>query len=224
MSCKVKICGLTNREDIDLIAQAGADFGGLLVNIDSPRGVTLETAQRLSADMPLPLVAVTMDEDPAYIMRVADLLEPAALQLHGDETPETVAQLKQHTRAEIWKVVHMPACEDEAAPELDEILKTITPYQEAGADRILIDAKAMVGGLAQMGGTGKTVDWNAARALRDALTLPLVLAGGVNPDNAAEAVMYVQPYAIDVSSGVEKEKGKKDPAKVHALIKAVREA
>ncbi|MBZ0257030.1 bifunctional indole-3-glycerol phosphate synthase/phosphoribosylanthranilate isomerase, partial [bacterium] len=117
MTCQIKICGLTNREDIDLVAQAGADFGGLLVNIDSPRGVTLEGAQRLSADMPLPLVAVTMNEDAAYIMRVAELLKPAALQLHGAETPQTVAQLKQHTNAEIWKVIHMPARDDSAAPE-----------------------------------------------------------------------------------------------------------
>ncbi|MDP8243143.1 MAG: phosphoribosylanthranilate isomerase [Candidatus Hinthialibacter antarcticus] len=224
MSCKIKICGLTNLDDINLIAQAGADYGGLLVNIDSPRGVTLEDAQRLSADMPLPLVAVTMNEEAAYILRVAELLKPTALQLHGAESPETVSLLKQETRAEIWKVIHLPACDDGTAPELDQILKKIAPYQEAGADRILIDAKAVVAGVAQMGGTGKTVDWNAARVLRKALALPLVLAGGVKPGNAAEAVSSVKPYAIDVSSGVEQEKGKKDPAKVHALIEAVRGA
>lgn len=222
MSCKIKICGLTNQGDIELIAQAGADFGGLLVNIDSPRGVSFEDAQRLSADAPLPIVAVTMNEEAAFIIEVAGALHPAALQLHGAETPQTVAQIKQSVDAEIWKVLHLPARDGGAAPGLDEVLERIAPYQQAGADRILIDAKAVVAGKTQLGGTGKTVDWNAARTLRDAIELPLILAGGVNAENAADAALLVQPYAIDVSSGVEKEKGKKDPDKVKALIKAVR--
>ncbi len=222
MACKIKICGLTNREDIELVAHSGADFGGLLVNIDSPRGVTLENAQRLSANAPLPIVAVTMNETAESIIRVAFELQPAALQLHGAEPPGCVAQVKRNVEAEVWKVVHLLARDDGAAPETEEIIQHIRAYQDAGADRILIDAKAVIAGKTQMGGTGKTVDWNAARALRDAIHLPLVVAGGINPSNAAEAAAMVAPYAIDVSSGVEKEKGKKDPDKVKALIDAVK--
>lgn len=222
MTCKIKICGLTNRADIDLVAQAGADFGGLLVEIASPRGVTLDKAKELAHDRPLPIVAVTMDDPVERIAAIELALKPAALQLHGRETPQTVASLKRHVECEVWKVVHMPASDSGQEPDPERFIEVARPYIDAGADRILVDAKAVAAGEVRYGGTGQTVNWWTARVLREKLGVPMILAGGITPANAIDAVTAVNPYAIDLSSGVEREKGVKDPDKVRQLIELVK--
>ena len=222
MHCRIKICGITTRGDRALIALHGADYGGALVEIGSPRGLTLAGAREIFDQPPLPMVAVTLDQSVERLIQYARELQPAALQLHGSETPETVARLRNEVSCEIWKVIHLPAAESGGAVEVRGIVNRIAQYKQAGVDRFLLDATVVRGGKRHLGGTGKTVDWPTARAIRERIGCPLILAGGIHPDNAAEAVRAVQPDGIDLSWGVESAPGIKDPEKVLRLIARVR--
>ena len=106
--------------------------------------------------------------------------------------------------------------------DTEALLARMNEYTEAGADRILVDATIMKQGKRHLGGTGKTVDWETARILCERSNVPFIVAGGLHPGNVAEAVTRVHPYAVDLSSGVEAEKGKKSPQKVIELIDRVR--
>ncbi|MBI1390214.1 MAG: phosphoribosylanthranilate isomerase [bacterium] len=223
MNCKIKICGLTNRDDMELVAAEGADYGGILIDIDSPRGVRFVDAMGLCEGAPLPVAAVTLNKSAEDNLRVGETLQPAALQLHGDESAETTAFLKERLSCEIWKVIHLPAHDSGETSNIELTRMEIEQFAGAGVDRIVLDAAVIQNGAVKLGGTGKTIDWWAARVLREATRLPLILAGGLNERNAADAVIAVEPYGIDLSSGVEREKGKKDPEKVKALIARVRE-
>lgn len=222
MTCKIKICGITNEVDLELIARSGADYGGVLVEIDSPRGLIFENALGLFINPPLPLVAVTLDRPVEILSQWAVDLLPAALQLHGNESPETVESLKRIVNCEIWKVIHLPAEENSDTVDVDRIIGMMREFLEAGVDRFLVDATIVREGKRHLGGTGKTVDWSLARTIRDRCPRPFIVAGGIHPGNVAEAVRIVHPDGIDLSSGVEREKGKKDTRKVLELIARVR--
>ncbi len=222
MACKIKICGLTNRDDMDLVANSGADYGGVLVEIDSVRALSLEDAKTLCLDPPLPIVIVTLDRDESKNRQITEAIDPTALQLHGAESPELVKALKQQIPCEIWKVIHLPSGESGEGVDTEALLARMNEYTEAGADRILVDATIMKQGKRHLGGTGKTVDWETARILCERSNVPFIVAGGLHPGNVAEAVTRVHPYAVDLSSGVEAEKGKKSPQKVIELIDRVR--
>ncbi len=223
MSYQIKICGLTNREDIEFIARAGADFGGLLINIDSARALRLEQALPLCQQAPLPLVAVTLDRNEKENAHIANTLHPTALQLHGHEPPRLIQSLKQHISCEIWKVIHLPAHPEEKPTGINALLQQMEEYAKAGTDRFILDAMVMDKGQRKLGGTGKKVDWKLAREIREQSPRPLFLAGGIQPGNAVQALREVQPFGIDLSSGVESTKGKKDPHKVLQLLASVRE-
>ncbi|MEW6238360.1 MAG: phosphoribosylanthranilate isomerase [Candidatus Omnitrophota bacterium] len=222
MSCKIKICGLSSRADMEMAAWMGADYGGILIDIDSIRAHPLKQAADLFVSPPLPVAAVTQDKDLDGNARTAEALAPAALQLHGFEPPELVCALKSRVSCEIWKAMHLPASESGEALDLEAFLRSIKEYAEASVDRFVIDASCMEGGRRKLGGTGKTVDWRTARWIRERSPRPMLLAGGLNPENVAEAVTAVQPYGVDLSSGVESVIGKKDPDKVLLLIARVR--
>lgn len=222
ISCQIKICGITNAEDQEWIARCGADYGGVLVEIDSPRGLILERAWNLFTDPPLPMVAVTLDRNAEQLIEWMAGLRPAALQLHGYESPEQVACLKKKVDCEIWKVIHLPAAEEGASIDVDAINLQMQDYANAGADRFLVDAAITRQGIKQLGGTGKTVDWQIARTIRQHSPKPFIVAGGIHPGNVAEAITIVRPDGIDLSSGVEFSKGKKDPDKVMDVIARAR--
>jgi phosphoribosylanthranilate isomerase len=222
MKYKIKICGITNRDDLELIARCGADYGGGLIEIESPRGLTLETAQDLFCDPPLPMVALVLDHSLEKMLRFAEMLHPAVMQLHGYESAETVAALKAQVDCEIWKVIHLPAADNDEPVDVDGALEEIERYTQAGADCFLVDATVTRQGKKHLGGTGKTVDWQAAKTIKERIDKPFIVAGGITPGNVTQAVRVVQPYAVDLSSGVELTKGKKDPDKVLDLITKVR--
>lgn len=224
MKCKIKLCGINNHEDLLLVAKEGADYAGVLVEIDSIRAVSLEDAIPLFKKPPLSMVAVTMDRTREDNLRIVDTLAPTALQLHGDESPEHVASLRERAECEIWKALHLPAIESGASSDCNALLENARTYAEAGVDRIVIDAVTRIEGETLKGGTGKSVDWNAARRLRDAISIPLILAGGLKPDNVAQAINLVDPFALDCSSGVEIQKGRKDPERVRLFIQRARVA
>lgn len=199
---RIKICGITSVDDAMLALDAGADAIGLIFWPGSKRAVDVQRAQAITRVVP-PLVAtvgVFVDETPDRVRTVADAVGLSAVQLHGQEAPPDWARFPR-------PVLKAMPIERYAG----------SPWQTARA-AILVDAHDPV----TIGGTGRTVDWDAARAI--AATRRLVLAGGLTPDNVADAVRTVRPWGVDVASGVERTPGVKDPDKVRAFVQAVREA
>lgn len=207
---RLKICGVTNVEDARLVSALGADYCGLVVDIGySERKLTVEEARKVASASDIPVVVLLCDPTLEQALEAVRRIEPYALQLLCRESPEQVAELKSRAGCRIWKTVHLPAVPGQAAPEA---------FVEAGADALLVDSSDASEGFLRMGGTGKLSDWSAAAELVAKVPVPVFLAGGISPENVARALMEVRPYGIDLCSGVETEKGKKNPAKVRALI------
>ena len=209
----VKVCGNTSVADAQMAARAGADYLGIIVEHQpSPRCTRLERAREICTATARPTIAVTVNLPLDRILHIAEALQPAALQLHGDEEPELVRQLKSRGLT-VWA-----ACTGEP----QDLRRRALQMAEVGADAILVDARttAESGGIVY-GGTGHQGDWQTARELvNDGLRI--ILAGGLNAGNVAEAIAAVQPWMVDVVSGVEASKGIKDPVKVGRFIEAAR--
>ncbi|MFO1104913.1 MAG: phosphoribosylanthranilate isomerase [Amaricoccus sp.] len=212
-SVRVKICGLRSRAEAAHAAACGATYGGLVFFPRSPRHLTLADARWVGDGMPegLSRVALTVDADDATLDAVLDAVRIDMLQLHGRETPERVAELRQRYRVAVMKAVGV-------ATESD--LAVIGDYARV-ADQILIDARAPREA-DRPGGNGLAFDWRLIAGRR--WTVPWMLAGGLTPDNIAEAIRLTGATQVDVSSGVELAPGYKDPAKVSAFVKAARVA
>lgn len=210
MRTRVKVCGITCVEDARLAADAGADAVGF-VFAPSPRRVPIEAAAEAAGALPpwVSSVGVFVDEEPAA---VADIVRRAGLtdvQLHGSESPDYVRALRSICPVRVIKAFRVG---DAGA------IQQMAPYQGI-CSAFLLDA--YVPGTA--GGTGRTFDWGLAVAAKE-LGTPLVLAGGLTPENVPEAVRRVRPFAVDTSSGVEAAPGRKDPRRVRAFIWAVQAA
>lgn len=201
---RVKVCGITNRADLKVAIEAGADAIGLVFYPLSPRYVTQEQAVELTADLP-PFIAVTglfVNASRQDIIQVTNRCRLDIIQLHGNEPPS----LCQGMPRRVIKAVRVASKADLA--DLDKY----------PVSAMLLDAK--VKGL--YGGSGETFDWSLLAAYHS--PAPMVLAGGLNPDNVALAISQVRPYAVDVSSGVESQPGIKDPALVKRFIREVKQA
>jgi len=205
MSVKVKICGITNVADGLAAAEAGADMIGLMLYDGSPRRITLAQAAEISRALPSLVLRVGVFVNPAaeLVMRAIGECNLSLLQFHGDETSEFCTQ---------FGLMSMKAVRVRDA----ESLKQLVNFQ---TDAFLLDAHSKGG----LGGTGETFNWSLAVAAQK-FGKPIFLAGGLTPENVADAVRTVRPFAVDVSSGVESAPGKKDAAKVRAFIAAVRAA
>ncbi len=204
---RVKICGITNSADALAAIDAGANLLGFNFYEKSPRHITEAEAAKIRARLPkkIKAVGIFVNASPAEVTALRKSLKLDAVQLHGDETPDSVAQI-----ARLIPVIKAFRVE----PEFP--LATLDEYPEAFA--FLFDA-AHTG---QYGGTGRTTDWDVAR--RAALNRRIILAGGLKVENVAAAVRIVRPYGIDVASGVESEPGKKDPGLLREFIQEVRRA
>ncbi|BAU47297.1 N-(5'-phosphoribosyl)anthranilate isomerase [Sulfurifustis variabilis] len=205
MRTRVKICGITRVEDARAAADAGADAIGLVFDPDSPRCVTLEQALAIINSVP-PFVTVVGLFVDSPVERVRAVLERARLglvQFHGAETPE---QCRLYGRPYVKAIrmrggVNLHAEERRYADATGLVLDTYVPGQS--------------------GGSGRAFDWGLVPG---DLHKPVILAGGLHADNVGDAIRRVRPAAVDVSSGVESAKGIKDPHKIAAFIRAVREA
>ena len=207
---RLKICGVTNADDARLASASGADYCGVLVNVEfSERTLTLETAKKVAQAASIPVVILLCDPDMSLVEDVAREIRPHALQLLGRETPEFVKELKSRGSCQVWKTVHLSGIEGQAPPEA---------FVEAGADVLLVDSADAGDGKLRLGGTGKVGDWSAAADLVKRIPIPVFLAGGMGPDNVEAGLLAVRPFGIDLCSGVEKYRGKKDPEKVKALL------
>ena len=215
---KIKICGITRREDMLLAAEAGADYFGMVIEIDrSPRKVDRRAAAELNRDATLPGVALLQDRSADEIIAVAEIVHPAVMQLQGSEPPGTVTRVRRELSCEIWKALHVPVRDGEPA-DVEALLDEARQFIDAGVDKFLIDTVDVSDGFARMGGTGKTGDWAAAARLVELIDAPIFLAGGIRPGNVADAIRQVRPFGVDLASGVESEPGIKEPALVRELI------
>lgn len=207
---KVKICGLTNLGDALAAIEAGADLLGFNFYPSSPRYIALEVCMRIVSElrarrMQVVTVGVFVNLPAVEMLKIMDTCRLDLAQLSGDESPEVLAA----TGPRAFKGLR-PA----NIGELQEDLANYKPRSEAPA--WLIDAHRA----GQYGGTGKIAEWNLARSL--ARKAPILLAGGLNPTNVAQAVRQVQPWGVDVASGVETSPGIKDDTKMRAFVDAVR--
>lgn len=209
----LKLCGTTSAGDAQLARDA--DYCGMLVGVDwSERSLTLEQARQVAEASGVKNVILLCNPTAAFAQEVANVLRPHALQLHCRERPALVSELKELLPCEIWKTVHLPSLDGQAGP---------SAYAEAGADALLVDSVDVSEGFQRLGGTGKVGDWAAVAALKKKIDIPLFLAGGIGPENVADAVRSVRPHGIDLCSGVEMRRGHRDPEKVKILVRRFRE-
>jgi len=201
-----KICGVTNEADLQAVAESGADAVGVIteVSVDTSREVAPDRAADLVAAAPpfLSTVLVSMPDTATRAVELAGAVAPDAIQLHGEFDDAAVRYVRREARADVITAV------DAADPD------RVRGY-DGVADAILLDSTTEDGA----GGTGETHDWHAARALVDDLATPVVLAGGLTPENVADAARTVEPYAVDVSSGVERSDGEKDHEAVESFVR-----
>lgn len=203
MKTRVKICGVTNVADALAAAGAGADMIGLNFYEKSPRHLTLAQAVEISRVLPpfVLKVGVFVNPQEALVTRAIGECNLSLLQFHGDEPSEFCTQ---------FNLMSMKAIRVRDAESMNELAK----YQ---TDAFLLDAHSKNG----LGGTGEKFNWDLAIEAQK-FGKPIFLAGGLTPENVAEAVRKVRPFAVDVSSGVESAPGKKDHAKVKAFIAAAK--
>ena len=212
MSLIVKICGLSTPEALDAALDAGADMVGFVFFPPSPRNVSFETARTLGArvDGRAKKVALSVDADDALLANIVDALSPDFLQLHGKESPARVSAVKQRFRLPVMKAI---------AVETGADLGSVAAYA-AAADRLLFDARAPRGAT-RPGGLGKSFDWRLLQNLDT--PVPFMLSGGLDAGNVSDALRITHADGVDVSSGVERAPGEKDPDKIRAFVRAARD-
>ena len=211
MSLIVKICGLSTRETLEVALDAGADMVGFVFFPPSPRHLSLEVARDLGRQVSrrASKVALTVDADDATLANIVEALQPDMLQLHGRETVARLRDIKQTFGLQVMKAIAIETPADLAS----------LPGYAAVADRVLFDARAPRGAT-RPGGLGAVFDWHALENLD--LKLPFMVSGGLNAENVAEAVRVTRAGGVDVSSGVERAPGVKDPEMIRAFIRAAR--
>ena len=209
---RVKFCGFTQPSEIKTAAKLGVDAVGLVFYPPSPRAVTSEQAQLLSASLPafISVVALVVNMPEDELIKLANSVPFDIIQFHGDETPLQCQKLAGAVNKRWIKALRINAEQHSAA----SINAQINEFAAAGASSILLDAYHPD----KYGGTGARFDW---RLLPKDSSLPIILAGGLDADNVA-AALDLPIYGLDVSGGIEIDKGKKDAAKMRAFMKAVK--
>jgi phosphoribosylanthranilate isomerase len=202
---RAKVCGITREADLAVAVDAGADAVGFITNVsvDTPREIDpTDVADLVAATPPLVTsVLVMMPDSPSRAVEVAQAINPDAVQLYGEFDVDDVRFVRAETGAKV-------------IPALDYDERTRALELDTAADALLLDSTEDGGG-----GTGETGDWEATRELVRELATPVVLAGGLTPENVGRAARTVEPYAVDVASGVEADGGKKDPEAVRSFVR-----
>lgn len=205
---RVKVCGFTHEKDVWEAVSAGVDAVGTIVDVpvETPREVTPSNAASLAGTVPpfVSTVLVTMPDSVDRAQELIDIVHPDAIQIHGSLSPNAVGELAETGITTIASVDH-------SDPDIEQYATV--------ADAVLVDSSDERGA----GGTGRTHDWSVTREL-GTLDAPIILAGGLTPANVAAAVETVDPYAVDVASGVETEPGRKDPARLRQFVEATNSA
>ena len=207
---RVKICGLRTAADVAAAASAGATYVGFVFFAKSPRNISIEDAATLAIDVPMGVakVALVVNADDAFLDALTTAVPLDMLQLHGSETPERVTEVKERYGLPVMKALGIADASD---------LPAIDVYA-AVADQLLIDAKPPKDATLP-GGNGLAFDWTLL-ADRKYWTVPWMLAGGLTPDNVAEALLRTGASQVDVSSGVEGAVGVKDASLITSFVAA----
>ena len=204
----MKICGLTREKDLAIAVSMGADAVGFLVGVpESPRNLTLKRAENLLSKVPIFIdkVVVTPPKSIEWLLEVNNMLKPSAIQIHGKN--ELDSKIIQNSIKDTRLIKTIYVTKNSLNEKIIDDLKTF--------DAILLDSFNKT----QYGGTGKVHDWKLSRQIKKALEpIPVILAGGLTPDNIKEAILTVKPYAVDVASGVESNPGIKDDKKIRTFI------
>lgn len=213
MSLLVKICGLRTPETLQVALAAGADMVGFVFFAPSPRNVGYELARQLGEQVGgrALKVALSVNASDEQLAAAIEALKPDLLQLHGKETPERVAVVRSRFRLPVMKALPIAERGD---------LSPIRLYDKV-ADRLLFDARAPLGST-RPGGLGKSFDWRLLQNIKP--DVPFMLSGGLDASNLTEALRITRAPGIDVSSGVERAPGEKDPERIRAFIRAARAA
>jgi phosphoribosylanthranilate isomerase len=213
MSARVKICGIRTAEAMAAALEARADLVGLVFFPPSPRNVSIEDAVPLAdfARGYAAIVALVVDADDALLGAIMAAVNPDMLQLHGNETPARVAEIRERFGKPVMKAIKVETAADARAA---------LAYRDA-ADLVLFDAKPPKGA-DRPGGHGVAFDWNVIADLKG--QVPFMLGGGLGPGNVGEAIRITGATVVDVSSGVESAPGVKDPELIRAFVAAAKGA
>lgn len=210
MKVRVKICGITSTKDLLTAVEAGADAVGFVVNVpQSPRNLPLNQAKEIIKSTPIfvETVIVTVTNDINQLLKIQKELNPSSIQIHGLKEYHEIRRSLPDTH--LIGAIQMDSQALKNAMEVADIF-----------DAVLLDSYVP----GKYGGTGITHDWEYSKLIREAIhPKPLIMAGGLKPENVKKAVQLVKPYAVDVSSGVESQPGVKDPKRVSEFIKNAKE-
>ena len=206
---RVKICGVTSQQLMRDVGNAGAQYAGLVFFEKSPRNLSLDKARSIALEAPTGLTKVALVVNPSdrFLDSLTTTVPLDMIQLHGSETPERVSEIKQKTGLPVMKAIGVAEKDD---------LKKLDVYATV-ADQLMVDAKPAKDAILP-GGNGYAFDWSLLQGRR--WTGPWMLAGGLNPENVAQAIAITGAQQIDVSSGVEICPGKKDKQKINAFVRA----
>ena len=206
-----KLCGITTLEDARVCADAGAWALGMIFWPGTPRRIEVEEAERIASELRrrVELAGVFVNAELDEVAEIVDVCNLSIVQLHGEEGPAYCAEIARRTGAKIARAVR---AKDKAS------VRALLAYRDR-VDFHMVDAYRPD----VRGGTGETFSWELLDEIRDS-SHPLILSGGLTPDNVGEAIARVHPFAVDTASGTESEPGRKDPAKVNAFMRAVERA
>lgn len=211
---RVKICGIRNQEELEIVVNAGAHAVGFIteVAVPSPRKISLAQASKLISRVPVFVtsVLVIMPEDAQHAVHMIRTAKPLAVQIHNDLELSELKSIKR-TGVKLIKTISVPIDVD-----LSTIIDQVNEFKGV-VDAVLLDT--IVG--KSSGGTGLPHDWEISSEIVHSSSIPVILAGGLNPENVGDAITKVRPYAVDVASGVETD-GRKDPKKIIDFVKKVR--
>ena len=206
---RVKICGVTSQQLMRDVGNAGAQYAGLVFFEKSPRNLSLDKARSIALEAPTGLAKVALVVNPSdrFLDSLTTTVPLDMIQLHGSETPQRVSEIKQKTGLPVMKAIGVAEQDD---------LKKLDVYATV-ADQLMVDAKPAKDAILP-GGNGSAFDWSLLQGRR--WTGPWMLAGGLNPENVAQAIAITGTQQIDVSSGVEIRPGEKDKQKINAFVRA----
>ncbi|MFP4058623.1 MAG: phosphoribosylanthranilate isomerase [Candidatus Brocadiia bacterium] len=226
MMTRVKLCGLMSEHDVALAVEAGADALGFVTEYPVPVPWNLErerAAELVAAAPPFATTVAVVGGSVETMVAIARRVRPHVLQLHGDESLEevqAVCQALAGTGTRAVKALRVDAETGEAMFAVAQPAQAARELASSGIAGLVVDSKTA----SRPAGTGVAVDWAMAAEVAAAVPLPFILAGGLTPENVAQAVRHVRPYAVDVISSVEREPGVKDGALMRRFVRAAKEA
>lgn len=222
MLIELKICGLTTLSDMRAAERIGADYVGMVVEVPySRRPITRWQAQAMCQAARARPVLVVAQQPLEQLVEIAQLCTPFALQVHGDESIEQISELAARlpNNVELWRGLAVAPSGESQPRSVQDNLALIAELGQAGVSRIVLDTRTK----GEMGGTGVTCDWATAAAIIRDSPLPVMLAGGLGPNNVVEAIKATGAMGVDMATGVERVVGRKDPAKLRALANVLPE-